>query len=103
MPTRQPVLIQSPHHQRMKLSEVNPTLHLSYFKVMIVEDPETSTPFPLSLNLLTPTPPLTLIGLGVRKVSFLRVKVYSAGFYLEESALRGLDNIEGWHVRQYFS
>ena len=54
--------------------------------------------FPCSLSLLTQIPPLTLVGLGVRKVSFLRVKVYSAGFYLEEAVSKGLHNIEGWHV-----
>lgn len=60
-------------------------------------DPETSVPFPQSLPLLSSSP-LTLIGLGTRKVSFLRVKVYSAGFYLEEAALDGLADIEGWRV-----
>ena len=53
---------------------------------------------PLYLGLSTITPPLTLVGLGVRKVSFLRVKVYSAGFYLEETATKGLDDVPGWHV-----
>ena len=36
------------------------------------------------------------MGLGVRKVSFLRVKVYSAGFYVEESALGRLGTFPGW-------
>ncbi|WVQ81430.1 hypothetical protein IAT38_003554 [Cryptococcus sp. DSM 104549] len=59
-------------------------------------DLETSIPFPLSLQLVTPTHPLTLIGLGVRKVSFLRVKVYSAGFYLQDDATSSLHHIPGW-------
>ena len=67
-------------------------------------DTDTDTPFPLALSILTPTPALTLVGLGVRKVSFLRVKVYSAGFYLEDSVLGKLDSVEGWHVsRTLFS
>lgn len=51
-------------------------------------DTSTSLPFPLSIHpksLQTTSPPLSLVGLGVRTVSFLRVKVYCAGFY----ALRG--------------
>ncbi|WWD21035.1 hypothetical protein CI109_105516 [Kwoniella shandongensis] len=60
-------------------------------------DPDTSIPFPLSLSVTTPSAPLTLVGLGVRKVSFLRVKVYSAGFYLDERFTGDLHNIPGWH------
>ncbi|ORY29164.1 chalcone-flavanone isomerase-domain-containing protein [Naematelia encephala] len=59
-------------------------------------DPETSVSFPLYLKLSTPTPDLALVGLGVRKVSFLRVKVYSVGFYLEDRVLQHLDDIPGW-------
>ncbi|OWZ80772.1 hypothetical protein C365_00597 [Cryptococcus neoformans Bt85] len=59
-------------------------------------DPETSIEFPLSLPLATPSPPLTLVGLGVRKVSFLKIKVYSAGFYLQDGATRCLHHIPGW-------
>ncbi|OCF44917.1 hypothetical protein I317_01196 [Kwoniella heveanensis CBS 569] len=62
-------------------------------------DPDTSLSFPLDLSptLATPSPPLSLVGLGVRKVSFLRVKVYSAGFYLDEQATQDLHHVEGWH------
>ncbi|AAW41076.2 expressed protein [Cryptococcus deneoformans JEC21] len=59
-------------------------------------DPETSIEFPLSLPLATPSPTLTLVGLGVRKVSFLKIKVYSAGFYLQDGATRCLHHIPGW-------
>ncbi|KIR42318.1 hypothetical protein I307_00795 [Cryptococcus deuterogattii 99/473] len=59
-------------------------------------DPETSIEFPVTLSLATPSPPLTLVGLGVRKVSFLKIKVYSAGFYLQEGATRCLHHIPGW-------
>lgn len=61
-------------------------------------DPETSIEFPATLPLATPSPPLTLVGLGVRKVSFLKIKVYSAGFYLQEGATRCLHHIPGWAV-----
>ncbi|WVW79059.1 hypothetical protein I302_101022 [Kwoniella bestiolae CBS 10118] len=63
-------------------------------------DPDTNIQFPLDLSpsLATTSPALSLVGLGVRKVSFLRVKVYSAGFYLDEVALKDLHNVEGWHT-----
>ncbi|WRT68901.1 uncharacterized protein IL334_005883 [Kwoniella shivajii] len=63
-------------------------------------DPDTNLQFPLELSssLATPSPPLSLVGLGVRKVSFLRVKVYSAGFYLDEAITKELHNIPGWHT-----
>ena len=55
--------------------------------------------FPTKLKLNTPGPLLSLVGLGVRTVSFLRVKVYSAGFYIEEGkAGQELHHIPGWHV-----
>jgi hypothetical protein len=64
-------------------------------------DPSTSQPFPLVL----PTPitslpssckELILVGLGVRAVSFLRVKVYVAGLYIDAKALESLTSVEGW-------
>lgn len=63
------------------------------------EDPETAIRFPLTLPISLSAPKLTLVGLGVRKVSFLRVKVYSVGFYLEDSVTKNLTSVEGWHVR----
>ncbi|WVQ93354.1 hypothetical protein IAU59_000422 [Kwoniella sp. CBS 9459] len=62
-------------------------------------DSDTSLEFPLELSssLATPSPSLSLVGLGVRKVSFLRVKVYSAGFYLDEQATKDLHHVTGWH------
>ncbi|WVR09188.1 hypothetical protein IAU60_006250 [Kwoniella sp. DSM 27419] len=62
-------------------------------------DEDTSIPFPLDLSpaLTTSTPATVLVGLGVRKVSFLRVKVYSAGFYIEEETAKKLHQVEGWH------
>ncbi|GHJ88387.1 hypothetical protein NliqN6_4789 [Naganishia liquefaciens] len=62
-----------------------------------VVDPSTSINFPQTLVPLSlPNSPLPLVGLGVRTVSFLRVKVYSAGFYLEETALRSLRSQPEW-------
>lgn len=54
---------------------------------------------PLSLSNAS----LSLVGLGVRTVSFLRVKVYSAGFYLEESALHSLASQSEWKVSEAIS
>ncbi|ORX38909.1 chalcone-flavanone isomerase-domain-containing protein [Kockovaella imperatae] len=65
----------------------------SSFKV----DPDTEVRFPVSFIPTSPCPPLHLVGLGVRKVSFLRVKVYSAGFYIEESRIKNLHHVPGWH------
>ncbi|KAG8757512.1 hypothetical protein FRC14_001989 [Serendipita sp. 396] len=46
------------------------------------KDPATDVEFPTTLD-LPGTPPLTLLGLGVRTVSFLGLKVYSVGFYAD--------------------
>jgi len=49
-------------------------------------EPETSVAFPHTIQ--PPScPPLVLIGLGVRKVSFLRIKVYVVGFYADPTLL----------------
>ncbi|CAE6458454.1 unnamed protein product [Rhizoctonia solani] len=49
-----------------------------------VADPATSISFPTSLK-LDGEPKMTLLGLGVRKVSFLGIQVYSVGFYADLS------------------
>jgi len=64
----------------------------------ITVDPSTSLELPSVLRLAS-TPPLTLLGLGVRTVSFLRVKVYVVGFYadldnVDTKALQALENPE---------
>jgi hypothetical protein len=48
-------------------------------------DPATSIAFPKILNIPStiPLPTYTLLGLGVRTVSFLGIKVYSVGFYAD--------------------
>ncbi|OJT04791.1 hypothetical protein TRAPUB_4585 [Trametes pubescens] len=50
-------------------------------------DPATSIAFPKTLKIQskTPLPTFTLVGLGVRTVSFLGIKVYSIGFYADLS------------------
>ncbi|RPD63225.1 hypothetical protein L227DRAFT_573053 [Lentinus tigrinus ALCF2SS1-6] len=50
-------------------------------------DPATSIVFPTTLKIQskTPLPTFTLIGVGVRTVSFLGIKVYSVGFYADLS------------------
>ena len=62
-------------------------------------DPDTSTLHPVTLPLTSTTTPLTLVGLGVRTVSFLSVRVYSAGFYVEDESIKTLHDIAGWTVR----
>lgn len=48
-------------------------------------DPATSIAFPKTLRIpsKTPLPEFSLVGLGVRTVSFLGIKVYSVGFYAD--------------------
>lgn len=59
----------------------------------VVVDADTNLSFPLymrtpaSLASDEPQPRLRLVGLGVRTVSFLRVRVYVAALYMDESAL----------------
>lgn len=50
-------------------------------------DPATSIEFPKTLTVPAKTklPPVTLVGLGVRTVSFLGLKVYSVAFYADLS------------------
>ncbi|KAF8489583.1 chalcone isomerase [Gautieria morchelliformis] len=50
-----------------------------------VKDPATDIEFPSTLHIPSrfPLPTYTLLGVGVRKVSFLNVKVYSVGFYAD--------------------
>jgi len=55
--------------------------------VNVRTDPDTGLQFPQSLVIPSTAqfPPFTLVGLGVRKVSFLGIKVYSVGFYADLS------------------
>ncbi|KAF9535498.1 chalcone-flavanone isomerase-domain-containing protein [Crepidotus variabilis] len=52
-----------------------------------IVDPATSIAFPKVMHIPTNTgtPNLTLLGVGVRTVSFLGIKVYSVGFYADLS------------------
>lgn len=59
-------------------------------------DPSTNFLFPLALSPLSiPSEglPLSLVGLGVRTVSFLSVKVYSVGFYTNCRMLGGVKGV----------
>ncbi|KAK0539083.1 hypothetical protein OC842_001100 [Tilletia horrida] len=49
------------------------------------KDPATGTDLPLRLRPISTQTELSLVGLGVRTVSFLKVRVYVAGVYLAES------------------
>ncbi|TCD70650.1 hypothetical protein EIP91_002371 [Steccherinum ochraceum] len=68
-----------------------PTIHLDAEAVVQNEDTTvdsaTSIAFPNTLRIQSksPLPEFTLVGVGVRTVSFLSVKVYSVGFYADLS------------------
>lgn len=47
-----------------------------------IVDPETSIEFPSVLK-LDKTPGLSLLGLGVRRVTIFKVAIYSIGFYAD--------------------
>ncbi|KIJ45570.1 hypothetical protein M422DRAFT_227207 [Sphaerobolus stellatus SS14] len=51
----------------------------------VVKDPATGIEFPKTLKVPSrfPLPTYTLVGVGVRKVSFLGINVYSVGFYAD--------------------
>ncbi|KAL8280982.1 hypothetical protein RQP46_006661 [Phenoliferia psychrophenolica] len=60
-------------------------------------DPTTSTPFPSAI--VNPNGKvLSLIGTGVRTVSFLAVRVYCGGIYIQEEALNKIKSgaMSGW-------
>ncbi|TKA55368.1 hypothetical protein B0A53_02292 [Rhodotorula sp. CCFEE 5036] len=63
-------------------------------------DPTTSTPFPHRLVAPDGTTHLRLVGTGVRTVSFLNIRVYTAAFYVSEpeldAALAG--KLAGWEA-----
>lgn len=64
-------------------------------------DPATSQPLPVTLpKPQTPLPSgckeLKLVGLGVRTVSFLSIRVYVAGLYVDSAALQTLESVPGW-------
>jgi hypothetical protein len=53
--------------------------------VYAIADPNTSITFPKTMHIPSrvPIPDLSLIGVGVRRVSFLGIKVYSVAFYAD--------------------
>ncbi|KAG1885612.1 chalcone-flavanone isomerase-domain-containing protein [Suillus subluteus] len=61
--------------------DAEPSLPDSEFEI----DPATSIAFPKTLRIPSkfPLPQFSLIGVGVRTVSFLGIKVYSVGFYAD--------------------
>lgn len=63
-------------------------------------DPTTSTPFPHRLVAPDGKTHLRLVGTGVRTVSFLNIRVYTAAFYVSEpeldAALAG--KLAGWEA-----
>ncbi|SGY38807.1 BQ5605_C003g02076 [Microbotryum silenes-dioicae] len=58
------------------------------------KDPTTSTPFPRYINSNSGAR-LSLVGTGVRTVSFLNVQVYTAAFYVEAKLLQRLAQVSG--------
>jgi len=66
----------------------NSTIHLDSDAASRSEeiiDPATSITFPSTIKISSkiPLPTLTLVGVGVRTVSFLGIQVYSVGFYAD--------------------
>lgn len=61
-----------------------------YSSVYFPEDPATGIEFPETL--IVPSrvrlPPFQLVGVGVRVVSFVSLKVYSVAFYADLSGLK---------------
>lgn len=69
--------------QSVRTSIVDVVDFVSYDCVIV--DPSTSIPFPKTMHIPSriPIPDLSLIGVGVRTVSFLGIKVYSVAFYAD--------------------
>ncbi|KAF8682454.1 3'-5' exonuclease [Rhizoctonia solani] len=65
-------------------------------------DPATSISFPTILQ-LDGEPKMTLLGLGVRRVSFLGINVYSVGFYADLSKVDAKVGIAAYFALWYFS
>jgi len=65
-------------------ADANPTAKTEESEDKVV-DPATSIAFPKTIKVPAkiPIPPLTLVGLGVRTVSFINIKVYSVGLYAD--------------------
>lgn len=64
------------------------------------KDPSTSTPFPTSITSPSGSEEL-LVGTGLKCVSFLNIRVYAAGIYVQTTALERirLGKLAGWEVR----
>lgn len=64
----------------------------------VSKDNDTGVEFPNVINVFDDNSKiLSLIGLGVRTVSFLKIRVYSLGIYADDNAindLKGIDNIK---------
>lgn len=72
-----------------------PPIKLQQPKQNYLTDPATQQQVPAQLDIAS-SEPLRLIGLGVRTVSFLAIKVYVAAFYADQRALRALRVVPGW-------
>lgn len=61
--------------------------HVNWRAHVFPVDPETGIEFPETLVIPSRVrlPPFTLVGVGVRRVSFIGIKVYSVGFYADLS------------------
>ncbi|KAF6766227.1 chalcone-flavanone isomerase-domain-containing protein [Ephemerocybe angulata] len=67
------------------VAALSQTVHLDAGVEDSVVDPATSISFPKTLTVPAKTklPPVSLVGLGVRTVSFLGIKVYTVAFYAD--------------------
>ncbi|PLW12240.1 hypothetical protein PCANC_18815 [Puccinia coronata f. sp. avenae] len=89
------------HEKPLRITEqLPPTIILnSLDKTHLIKDPYTQLELPAQLEPLSIPlqEPLRLVGLGIRTVSILAIKVYLAGFYADPRALRALRVIPGWN------
>ena len=86
--TQRKVYLDAPSRLRQPPEDVLGAFSLppaSFCSSLCSVDPATSIAFPKSLNVPSQVkiPTLSLVGLGVRTVSFLGIKVYSVGFYAD--------------------
>ncbi|BEI83073.1 hypothetical protein CcaverHIS002_0309410 [Cutaneotrichosporon cavernicola] len=77
------------------------TVQLDAAKPVVADDPnmvvDRATGVAHAIELRPASAPaLALVGVGVRTVSFLYMKVYSAGFYVDDYTLKRLPSLPGW-------
>ncbi|KNZ46508.1 chalcone-flavanone isomerase [Puccinia sorghi] len=87
----------TPTNKKLTIEQQLPTkiITLHQPKHHHLTDPATQHQVPTLLH-INDSEPLRLIGLGLRTVSFLSIKVYLASFYADQPILRALRVVPGW-------